>query len=311
MSFFWATWALSLSILVATSSTSCFSATSMQPTAARIASAGIATFRVFMRVPPALGRMRPGDSCAGQGLYRSDAGKRIMIDRRSAPSPPTSGSGLPSPVPRLVQDPDLSVPLDHLADDRRLLSRPAERLQDRPCLRGGDDEDHPDTHIEDAVHLVAGDVPGGFQEAEDRRELPGAFLDLHRQTLGDHAGDVLGHAAAGDVGHRPDGVLLEDLPDRAGVDPRGRQQRPPQRGPLEARVEVLVFDDLAGERISVRVQSARGKRDHRVPGLHALSVDDLRLLHDADAESGEVIVPVLVHPWYIGGLSTEKGAGRL
>ena len=69
---------------------------------------------------------------------------------------------------------------------------------------GTDDQHKPDPHVEDAVHLRILDLSQSLQPGEDGRNLPRAFLDTHAAVMRQDARDVLGEAAAGDVGDRVD-----------------------------------------------------------------------------------------------------------
>ena len=66
---------------------------------------------------------------------------------------------------------------------------------------GGDDEDHADAHVEDAVHLGVLDAAALLDEAEDGGDVPRVEVDSGGDAVRQAAGDVALEAAAGDVGH--------------------------------------------------------------------------------------------------------------
>src|SRR5581483_11917819 len=144
MSFFWATCALILSTSVDTSSRSCFSARSMQPTAERAASAGIAHFRVFITVASTIRTQGIGRFLRGSGII-SVLPRRITNqesrtkNRGCRTDPPVAlswgHSGFLPP-----HEPDLAVAPDHGPDDGRLLAGLPERLEDGLRRRWGEDD---------------------------------------------------------------------------------------------------------------------------------------------------------------------------
>src|SRR5436190_20704673 len=102
MSFFCAICALIFSTFETTSSRSCFSAMSMQPTVDRTRTAGIANIRVFISCLQVMDGREGGNPAQGQGLYRSGREEKT----------PESG----------FQDKDFALAADDLAHDARLLA---------------------------------------------------------------------------------------------------------------------------------------------------------------------------------------------
>src|SRR5258706_16462451 len=72
---------------------------------------------------------------------------------------------------------DLPAPLHHVADEVELLADLSEVTGDRVDLILGGDDHHPHAPVEDAQHLVAGDVSVLCEVAEDRQYRPRAELD--------------------------------------------------------------------------------------------------------------------------------------
>src|SRR5258708_27461352 len=128
---------------------------STQPTAARAVSAGISNFRILISSPPAYGTVPPREFLRGPGIISvGGPGKKLRF------------SGF--------QNMDFAVSLDDLADGDGLFPRLLQGFQDGRRRPRRDYHHHPDAHVEDAVHLVAGDVARLLQELEDRRGLPRA-----------------------------------------------------------------------------------------------------------------------------------------
>ena len=64
-----------------------------------------------------------------------------------------------------------------------------------------DDHDKANAHVEDTVHLVMVDLALALDELEDCRDLPRIAVDLGIDGLREDPRDVVGEAAARDVGH--------------------------------------------------------------------------------------------------------------
>jgi hypothetical protein len=77
-----------------------------------------------------------------------------------------------------------------------------------------DAEHHAESHVEDAVRLVRRDATAGDQEREDRGRDQRRTLDLDRRARREHARQVVGQPATGDVRHRGDQAILEQRPQR-------------------------------------------------------------------------------------------------
>src|SRR3954468_19698012 len=72
----------------------------------------------------------------------------------------------------------LAASLHHVADEVELLPDLAEVASDGVDLVLRGDDHHSYAHVEDAQHLVAGDVSVFGEIAEDRQHRPGAELDV-------------------------------------------------------------------------------------------------------------------------------------
>ena len=72
-------------------------------------------------------------------------------------------------------------------------------------LVGRDDDDHADAAVEGAQPARRRSIAADFRHpAEHRKQRPCAGVERHAQPFGQHARDVVGQAAAGDVGKRLD-----------------------------------------------------------------------------------------------------------
>ena len=102
-------------------------------------------------------------------------------------------------------------------------------VQDAVGDLGRDDEHHADAHVKDAVHLGGRDVAQRLHPWEDRRHRPRVAVDHHLHLLGHDPREVLGQAAAGNVGNPVDNlrdtVFAEHRLDGAGVEPGRREER--------------------------------------------------------------------------------------
>src|SRR5205809_5064728 len=54
------------------------------------------------------------------------------------------------------------------------------------------------------------------------------------------------------------------------------------------------------------MRPGRGEADDGIPGAHPRTVDDRVPLHDADAESGEIVILALVHAGHLRGLASDQ-----
>src|SRR5690606_9144497 len=116
--------------------------------------------------------------------------------------------------------------------------------------------------------------PGYVTErAENGAGAPGRAVDLRPGSLREHAGEVRRDAAAGDVAERVHGSghVLDQVQELQRVEPRRREERLAPRGAEIGGVvtiaETGVLQDVANERVAVRVDAARLEREDRVARL--------------------------------------------
>src|SRR5690606_29435350 len=90
-----------------------------------------------------------------------------------------------------------------------------------------DDDGHADAAVEGADQFLPLDGAEVAQPAEQRRQIPVGGVDHGAGALGQHAGHVLGDAAAGDVGERLDLARADGGQKLLHVDAGGGEQRLP------------------------------------------------------------------------------------
>ena len=132
--------------------------------------------------------------------------------------------------------------------------------------------------------------------------------------LWQHAWDVVGEAAAGDMREPLDGPGLADRA-QAGfhVEPRRRQQRAAQRHDRRERRRCVEDDarlrhDLADQREAVGVHPRRGQSDHRVAHGNISARQQRAALGRSDRKAREVVIAVLVESRHLGGFAADQGA---
>src|ERR1700690_1204774 len=119
----------------------------------------------------------------------------------------------------LIDQPGIAAAFFNVADNHGFFARFTQYLQGLLRIRLPDDRDHPDAHIEDAVHLFVVDLAGVADELEERGWRPGRAVDHGRDILWQHARDVVVETAAGDVGKPLDLDRLHERLNRPQVTP--------------------------------------------------------------------------------------------
>src|ERR1700676_3642735 len=119
---------------------------------------------------------------------------------------------------------------DHLAQQRHALAALRENVGDLFDRAGLHDGDHADAAVEGAQQFEFGDAPLLCQPLEDRQHGETRKVDPDAEMLWQHARNVIGEAAAGDVGKTLDRAGLVDRAQaRSDIEPCRRQQRATQR----------------------------------------------------------------------------------
>src|SRR6185437_12626699 len=188
-------------------------------------------------------------------------------------------------------DDDTAPALADLADQLRRL--PARLQETDGCigLSGRHDGDHADAAVESTIHLRRLDAPLPLQPLEGRILLPASSLEHHFQTVLQHARNVVGQSASGDVGETANRHGANELQQRFHINTRRGEQTIDQRPTLEVLLQIdsRQGDQLADERVAVGVRSGGGEADDRISGADRAAVDDRVLLHDADTEAGKIV----------------------
>ena len=126
--------------------------------------------------------------------------------------------------------------------------------------------DQPDAHVERPQHVVVRHAAGALQPPKERRHLPGGTIDDGARALGQHARQIVGDAAAGDVRHALDHAVTSSSGLMSGrYDRCGASSASPIVAPSSGTRESTprprdVEHDPARERIAVGVQAGRRQR---------------------------------------------------
>ncbi len=158
-------------------------------------------------------------------------------------------------------------------------------------------KDHPEAHVERAVHLVVGDAAATLDLTEDRRHLPLLSVEHGAEAVGQAAGQVAEDAASGDMrrrfpAQRSHGVEVGRV--------RGKQLVGKLLGQRRA------LEHLARERVAIGVQAVRRKSDQQVPFFDRDSIG--AGIDHPDDEPRQVVVTQRVHAWHLRGLAAQQRA---
>src|SRR5882757_8435393 len=208
----------------------------------------------------------------------------------------------------------VSLRRDHLAEQRHALAARGENLGDLIDGVRLDDGDHADAAVEGAQQFELGNAALLGQPFEHRQHRQPRQIDADAEMFWQHARNVVGEAAAGDVGEALDRSGLADRA-QAGfhIEPRRRQQRRAERHDRcerRRRIERKSghLDDLAHQRIAVGVHARRCQADHRITGRDIGARQQGAALGGADRETAEVVVAILVEARHLGGLAANQRA---
>ncbi len=113
-----------------------------------------------------------------------------------------------------------------------------------------------------------------------------------------------------------DAAGLDEREQAADIDPCRRHQRVDQQHlGIEQRRAIelpsLVGGEAADERKAVRMDSGRSEPENRVAGADRAAVEQSLALDRADAEAGEVVIALGIHPRHLGGLAADQRAAGL
>src|SRR6202140_1270785 len=222
--------------------------------------------------------------------------------------------GKPRLYEEILAEHHLAITLDDAADAVEFFSGAfQQRLRFLEFL-GGNHDEHTEAHIEGAEHFFLSDVAEFLQMFKDGQNRPGTEFDHSRRAFGQHSWQVLGDAAAGNVGQRRDALTRDHLPNNRPV---------AAMGPHEFVADLVL--DLADkglegvtcnfkeqftrQRVSVSVQAIGGQTEDAIPHLYVLAADDAVTLDHSDNKSGEIVFAFGINPWHFSGLAADQGAG--
>src|SRR5580692_7342276 len=89
---------------------------------------------------------------------------------------------------------------------------------------GRDYDQHSEAHIKSPEHFFLGDIAEFLQMFKDGQNRPRAELNHGRRTFGQHSGQILGDAAAGNVRQRRNTVPRDHLPNHRPVATMGAHE---------------------------------------------------------------------------------------
>src|SRR5207249_9586966 len=179
------------------------------------------------------------------------------------------------------------------ADDPRRNVRARGRADDRLDIIACHHSDHADAEIEHALHLVAPDVTGAHEDAEERWPRPAPRVDGRLYAGRQPANEIARDAAPRDVREGVD--VVEHRPDSGGVAPVDREEDLSHRlAGLGKRIVDLqlhrIEHDLPRQGVAVGVQTRGCIADQLIAGCYAVSVEPLVFLDHADDRPGEIVV---------------------
>ena len=181
-------------------------------------------------------------------------------------------------------------------------------------------DDQADAHVERAEHLVASRSPPRCCNAAETAAAPStrAGSIAARAALRQHARQILGDAAAGDVRHALDAAARRAAAatarryDRCGASsasPTRRAELRHERVGRQARPRRTARAAPANSRWCAGRPTAG--RSARRPARSRARRSTLRLLDDADDEAGDVVFAVGVEARHLRGLAAEQRAAVL
>ena len=160
------------------------------------------------------------------------------------------------------------------------------------------------------MHFGIGDAAVLLQPLEQRRHRPGARIEHGDQIVLQHARHVFDQTAAGDVDHAVDFHRRHQCQQGLDVNAGRLHQHIGQFAAVEIAFQVRLgqFDDLAHQRVTVRVHARRCQAQHHVARGDLLAVNDLRLFDRADGEAGQVVFTGRVHAGHLGRFAADQRA---
>ena len=205
---------------------------------------------------------------------------------------------------------DARLTLDDVAHRKAGTARIAEVAQDFVELFRCNDQHHSNTEIEGPPHIVLRHLSLFRQEAEDGWDLPRTHLDYGAQPVGQDPRQIIGQAAACDVGHGVHPAVLDQRPYGLEIAAVNRQQligyRTAEFFDRVARPEPQLLEkDLPGERVAICVETSRRQTDQHVTRFRRSTIDDSTTVDEPYDKTGEIVLAVTVKTRHLRGFTTE------
>ena len=160
-------------------------------------------------------------------------------------------------------------------------------------------------------------VSFGFQESEDRQNLPGAFLDVEALPGQEDTGYVLIKTTSGDVRHAVNVHLADDLQNGLHVDFCRREKNFAQSlFGIQLRVylmqiQIRVLHYFAHERKAVGVYAGGSDTDQHIAHFDFGAIDEFGLFYDSGRIARDVVFTVGIHTRHFCRFASYKGTTGL
>lgn len=199
------------------------------------------------------------------------------------------------------------------ADEDGGLAGFGEAVEEDAAVVGAGGDDHADAHVEGALHFGEFDLAGGLDETEEGGHFPSVAVDGGAGAFGEHSGEVVGDAAAGDVGEAEDEAFADEGEEAFCVATmRGKESIGEScfvlGGEGIPEAEAADFEEgAAGEGKAVGVESVAGEADEDVAFGDVGAGEPVFGVHDADETAYDVNFAVVVDAGHLGGFPADEG----
>ena len=178
-----------------------------------------------------------------------------------------------------------------------------------------DHEDHPDSHVENLVHLLSRDSAATLDQPEYRRDLPRRCIDQSVASGREYARQIIDQAATGDMC----GALDSSMRDRGHqrliifVDPKEFfPERSCEASNFLEKIQLhLIQQDFPRQRVSIRVQAIRRQANQDVRGHDSTAIQHFRPVNQTDDATSQIVLPSLVQIRKLRSFSANQGASAL
>ena len=123
-----------------------------------------------------------------------------------------------------------------------------------------------------------------------------------------HAWDVVGQAAACDVGKAVHRHGFGQRQHGGHVDARRCEQAIKQRASFELGFSRCVAErqQATDQGVAIRMRTGGGETDHSIADANSTAIDDGVFLHNADTEARQVVVTAVVHARHLGRFAAHQ-----